>query len=42
MSQAMTGQQDSQRRRRGIRLAILFALLALTFYGGFILMLGLR
>jgi hypothetical protein len=42
MTTAMSGQHNHDRRRRGIRLAILFALLALAFYGGFILMQSLR
>lgn len=39
----MTEPHDSTaRRRRSIRLALMFALLAITFYGGFILMTGLH
>lgn len=38
----MTQHNDSNRSRRSLRLALLLGLLALTFYGGFILMMGLR
>lgn len=38
----MTVQEDKARRQRTIRLALLFALLAATFFSGFIVMTGLR
>lgn len=39
---AMTQPDDTARKRRSLRLALLLALLAATFFGGFILMMGLR
>ena len=38
----MTQPDDTARRRRSLRLALLLGLLAATFFGGFILMMGLR
>ncbi len=38
----MTQPDDTARKRRNLRLALLLALLAATFFGGFILMMGLR
>ncbi|MGH8455112.1 MAG: hypothetical protein ACRESW_11220 [Nevskiales bacterium] len=38
----LTQPDDTARKRRSLRLALLLAVLAVTFYGGFILMMGLR
>ena len=38
----MESRQDNAARSRNIRLALMLAALALTFYGGFILMTGIN
>lgn len=41
-SRPVQPQVDPEQRKRSLRMALLLGLLAATFFGGFILMMGLR